>query len=102
MTVASGAPPVPRALGVDDFAWRRGRRYSTALVDLERLRVVDVPLDRSAATFAARLRAHPGMQTISRDRGGPCADRRAGRRPAQTHVDEPNRGPQLTRLPPSE
>ncbi len=70
----SPARPTPRVLSVDDFAFRRGRSYGSILVDLERHQVVDLLPDRSGSGFAVWLRAHPGIQIISRDRSGDYAE----------------------------
>jgi hypothetical protein len=64
----------PRVLSMDDFAFRRGTRYGTLLVDLERHRLVDVLPDRSSETVSGWLREHPGVEVVSRDRSSEYAD----------------------------
>jgi transposase len=65
---ALGTFTSPRALGIDDFAFRKGQTYGTILVDLERRRIVDLLPDREAGTVAAWLRTHRGTEIITRDR----------------------------------
>ncbi|WP_145231612.1 transposase [Gimesia algae] len=62
-----------RVLGVDDWAMRRGQRYGTILCDLEKRQVIDLFPDRTSNTLAGWLVSHPGVEIISRDRGGEYA-----------------------------
>jgi transposase len=65
--------PPPRVVGIDDWAWRKGQRYGTIVVDLERSDVIDLLPDRDAATVAAWLKAHPGVEVVGRDRSSTYA-----------------------------
>ena len=56
--------PSPQVLGIDDFALKKGERYGTILVDLERHHPTDVLPDREAATVIAWLKAHHTVNTI--------------------------------------
>lgn len=63
-----------RVVGVDEWAWRKGQRYGTILVDLERQAPTDLLEDATAESFAAWLERHPTGAVVSRDRGTTFAD----------------------------
>ena len=62
-----------RELGIDDFAFRRGRKFGTILVDMQSHKVIDLLPDRKTETAAAWMGAHPEIELVSRDRGGDYA-----------------------------
>jgi transposase len=59
-----------RAVGIDDWSWRRATSYGTIMVDLERRSVVDILHDRSVESAAKWLQNHPSIEVVSRDRCG--------------------------------
>src|SRR5262245_61564400 len=67
---ATPAEPEPtyRYVGIDDFALRRGYTYGTILIDVERGRVIDILDGRDGSAVEAWLRAHPGVEVVTRDR----------------------------------
>ena len=67
LRVTLPALEVPRVLGIDDFALRRGLVYATILIDAETGRRVDVLEGRTADVVADWLRGHPGVEVVTRD-----------------------------------
>jgi len=68
------AATAPKVLGVDEWAWRRGQRYGTILVNLEDHQVLDLLPERSADLVAYWLTQHPTVIVVCRDRSALYAD----------------------------
>ena len=58
----------PCAIGIDDWAKRKGHTYGTIVVDLDRHCPVELLEDRTAETVVAWLQAHPEVTVVARDR----------------------------------
>ena len=69
MALAPCSFPPASCLGIDDWSFRRGRKFGTILVDLTTHTIIDLLPDRSAETSAAWMREHPEIEIVSRDRG---------------------------------
>lgn len=98
------AVPTLRVIGIDDWAWRRGQRCGTLIVDLERNRPADVLPDRDGQTLRAWLNRHPGIDVVARDRAGAYADGVRSGAPGAVQVTDRwhllrNLGDALARVP---
>lgn len=69
MALAPCSSPLVTCLGIDDWSFRRGRKFGTILVDLTTHTILDLLSDREAQTAAAWMRNHPEIEVVSRDRG---------------------------------
>jgi DNA-binding NarL/FixJ family response regulator len=76
----------PRVVGIDEWAWRKGHRYGTILCDLEKGKVIDLPADCSVDSTVAWLRAHPGIEIVSRDRSSVYSEAAVRAAPQATQI----------------
>src|SRR5688572_2707840 len=66
-------PPViepPRVIGIDDWAFRKGRSYGTLIIDHERGKAIDVLPERDSETVRQWLAKHSTIEIVTRDRSG--------------------------------
>src|SRR5713226_5986847 len=73
-------------VGVDDWSWRRGKRFGSILVNLETHKIVDLLADREAESVRQWLAAHPEVDVVSRDRGKTYIDGATCGAPQATQV----------------
>lgn len=73
MALPTHPPEHVSLLGIDDWSFRRGRKFGTILVDLRTHEIIDLLPDRTTETAAAWMQAHPEIDIVSRDRGGDYA-----------------------------
>jgi hypothetical protein len=58
-----------RMAGIDEWAWKKGARYGTIVVDLEQRRVAALLPERSVESSTAWFKQHSEVKIVSRDRG---------------------------------
>jgi transposase len=75
-----------RVVGIDDWSWRRGKRFGSILVNLETHKIVDLLSDREAESVRQWLAAHPHVEVVSRDRGKTYIDGATSGTPQATQV----------------
>lgn len=64
----------PRVIGLDDWAFRKGRNYGTIIVDHESSKPIDLLPDRDSETVQEWLEKHPTIEVVTRDRSGEYRD----------------------------
>jgi transposase len=81
-------PPVGkvRVVGLDDWAWRRGQRYGTIIIDQERHMVLDLFPERTPQSVQKWLESHPEVEFVSPDRGGTYVDGATWGAPQATQI----------------
>ena len=81
-------PGPPHAVGLGEWAWRRGARHGTLLVGLGRHRPIARLPERDADLAAAGLATQPHLATMARDRPDPFAKAAPRGAPQAAHVAE--------------
>ncbi|MBU9843664.1 ISL3 family transposase [Rahnella ecdela] len=61
---------VTQNIGIDEWAWHRGHRYGTLIVNLDTHRPLALLPGREQRSLTAWFRKYPEIQVVSRDRGG--------------------------------
>lgn len=64
----------PRLVGIDDWAFRKGRTYGTIIVDHELGKPIDLLPSSAGDVVKEWLEKHPSIEVVTRDRSGEYRD----------------------------
>jgi transposase len=67
-------PTTPRIIGIDDWAFRKGRNYGTIIVDHELGKPIDLLPTAAGDVVREWLENHPSIEIVTRDRSGEYRD----------------------------
>jgi transposase len=67
-------PEEPHVIGLDDWAFRKGRNYGTIIVNHESGKPIDLLPDRDSETVQEWLGKYPTIEVVTRDRSGEYRD----------------------------
>jgi transposase len=82
---APGTTP-PRIIGIDDWAFRKGRTYGTIIVDHESGKPIDLLPSSAGDVVKEWLEKHPSIELVTRDRSGEYRDAITQALPQATQV----------------
>jgi len=64
----SGYIPPGTIVGIDDWSFKRGLRFGTIIIDLEKRRPIELLSDRKSKSVEVWLKQHPNIRIVTRDR----------------------------------
>lgn len=73
-------------IGIDDWSYRRGKRFGSIIVDLSSHKIIDLLPERTVESVIAWLETHPEVGIVSRDRGSTYVDGATQGAPLATQV----------------
>lgn len=76
----------PRIIGIDDWAFRKGRTYGTIIVDHELGKPIDLLPSSAGDVVKEWLEKHPSIELVTRDRSGEYRDAITQALPQATQV----------------
>ncbi|WP_326782804.1 ISL3 family transposase [Streptomyces sp. NBC_00151] len=62
--------PIPKVVGIDEFALLKGHRYATIITNADTGERIEVLPDRHKETVTTWVREHPGIRVLCRDGSG--------------------------------